>query len=136
MTKISALPLQTDPNGRDILLIIDVPPNSGTPSGKSISLKVLFANIPANTAITGTFAVSGNTTFSGTNNAFTGTSTFVTARINNLTVQSNSIIIKNSLTPANSSVTAVSTGSIFYDSNYIYVKVANGVIKRSPLTSF
>jgi hypothetical protein len=41
-----------------------------------------------------------------------------------------------SISPSNSTMTAVKAGSIFYDSSYIYIAVANNVIKRVALSSF
>lgn len=136
MAKISELQSLTDPQGRDFLWIGDKPSNSNTSTGKNITLKTLFGNVPANTSITGTLVVSGNTNFSGANSNFSGTTSTINLRTNGLTVQSNGIVIKNELTPANSSVSTITTGKIFFDSNYLYVKVSNTVIKRLSLQSF
>ena len=45
----------------------------------------------------------------------------------------NSIITEN--TPANSTLT-VNQGTIYYDSNYIYLAVTNNTLKRLGLSSF
>jgi len=39
-------------------------------------------------------------------------------------------------TPANSSALTVTNGILLYDSNYLYVAVANNVVKRVALSSF
>lgn len=41
-----------------------------------------------------------------------------------------------SISPSNSTMTAVKAGSIFYDSNYIYIAVANNIVKRAALSLF
>lgn len=41
-----------------------------------------------------------------------------------------------SISPSNSTMTAVKAGSVFYDVNYIYVAVANNLVKRVPLSLF
>ncbi len=47
----------------------------------------------------------------------------------------NSFIITNNATPSNSSIT-IARGKIFFDSDYLYVAVANNTIKRVSLTAF
>ena len=39
-------------------------------------------------------------------------------------------------TPANSSALTVRGGTLLYDSNYLYIAVANNVVKRVSLQSF
>lgn len=39
-------------------------------------------------------------------------------------------------TPANSAALTVTQGTIWFDSTYVYVAVANNVVKRASLTSF
>jgi len=56
-----------------------------------------------------------------------------TISISNIYTTANSINVAN--TPANSSIT-VSQGSIFMDLNYLYVAVANNVLKRVALGAF
>ena len=120
-SKISALPALVTPSGVDLLLIIDDP--LGTPVSKAISLNNLFSHISSNTSI------SGNTIFTGANNTFTK----VTAHD---VVSANGVVFTNSLTPANSSVSTIPTGKVFFDANFLYVKVSAGVIKRLALSSF
>lgn len=45
------------------------------------------------------------------------------------------VAFKYSTTPANSTIT-VSRGTIFYDTNYLYIAVANNTLKRIALSSF
>ena len=47
----------------------------------------------------------------------------------------NSFIITNNTTPSNSTMT-VTKGKIFYDTDYLYIAVANNNIKRISLVSF
>lgn len=135
-SKVSALPLLTDPNGRDRILVIDIPPNGGTPTSKAITLNLLLSNIPANTVINATLAVAGNTTFNGSYNEFNGTSKFVTLNAESLTVQSNGIVVTNQLTPSDSFGNGISEGKIFFDNNFLYIKTANSVVKRVALSTF
>lgn len=53
------------------------------------------------------------------------------------TLTANTVIVRKNVTPANGTVlTDVSAGTIWADSNYIYVATANGVVKRVALSSF
>ena len=47
--KVSDLSTLTTPASEDLLLVVDNP--NGTPASKSITLKNLFASVPANTVI-------------------------------------------------------------------------------------
>jgi hypothetical protein len=87
-------------------LITIVDDPNGTPVNKKITVKNLFGKVPANTIINGTFVA--NTDI---------------------------IRVSTSKTPANSTSTAIG-GSIFWDSDYIYIAVSNNVIKRTALSSF
>lgn len=53
----------------------------------------------------------------------------------NLNVVSNTLIITKSSTPSNSTPT-VTKGTIWFDSTYLYVAVANNQVKRVLLSSF
>lgn len=53
----------------------------------------------------------------------------------NSSVQFGNVVIKNTSTPANSTAN-VAAGTIWFDANYVYVAVANSVIKRASLSSF
>ena len=45
------------------------------------------------------------------------------------------IALVDKRTPANSSI-SVSGGTVFYDDNYLYISIANNVVKRITLESF
>jgi len=51
------------------------------------------------------------------------------------TVFNANVALKYSATPANSTIT-VSKGTILYDSDYLYIAVANNTLKRVTLESF
>ena len=61
--KITELAALSAPTGKDLLYVVDDP--SGTPVSKKVSLHDMFGSVPANTSITGTATVSGNTSLSG-----------------------------------------------------------------------
>lgn len=52
-----------------------------------------------------------------------------------VTVSANSFVLRNFQTPANSTVT-VTRGTMLYDTNYLYIAVANNVLKRVALSTF
>jgi len=60
---------------------------------------------------------------------------FANTTASQFTTTSDKIVIENDKTPSNSSIT-ISKGSVFFDTNYIYVAVANNTIKRVSLSSF
>lgn len=60
---------------------------------------------------------------------------FANTTASQFTTTSDKIVIQNTKTPANSSMT-IAKGSIFFDTNYIYVAVANNTIKRVSLSAF
>lgn len=51
-------------------------------------------------------------------------------------LSANNLVIRRRTTPVSSSGTADLQGSIWFDTNYIYVAVANGTIKRAALSTF
>ena len=51
-------------------------------------------------------------------------------------LSANNFVIRRRATPASSSGTSDLQGSIWFDTNYIYVATANGTIKRAALSSF
>lgn len=57
-----------------------------------------------------------------------------TVNVNN-TIKANFLQIANTTTPMSSTPT-VEKGTFWFDSNYIYVAVANNVLKRATLSSF
>lgn len=142
--KVTQLTELATPNDEDLLLVVDDP--NGTPVSKKVTLKGLLANLPSNTAIAGTLAVSGDATFSGSNTVFSSNvSVTGTLRPSKFAVNANKITISNSITPSTSNATTElgspttdnpHDGTIFWDDNYIYVAISNTVIKRVSLSSF
>lgn len=121
--KITELAALTSPNQKDLLYVVDDP--TGTPVSKKISLYNLFGSVPANTSITGTLTVSGNTTLSGTKT----------------NISSGVVTLGASTSVASNNATTVlgaggMQGSIFWDENYLYVATSNTVIKRVALSTF
>lgn len=55
---------------------------------------------------------------------------------NNKTLSANTLIVRSTITPANSSAVAVSKGTIFFDSNYLYIATSNNFVKRVSLSDF
>lgn len=133
--KTSQLQSLNDPVGSDLLYIVDNV--NTTPVSKKISLDTFFGNVKSNTHIDGIFTATANAYFSGANTSFTyNVQVDGVFDTKNMVVSSNGLIIKNKLTPANSSVPAIDVGKVFYDENYLYIKVANNVIKRVSLSNF
>jgi hypothetical protein len=130
VTELSAL---ATPASEDLLLVIDDP--NGTPASKSVTLKNLFGTVPSNTVLMRT-TVNANTTLNGSNTTITANlnSTGVTT-LNQLTVANNQLRISTRNTPGSNSASGTQ-GSIRYDTDYIYVCVANSVWKRSTLSQF
>lgn len=121
--KITELPALTSPNQKDLLYVVDDP--SGTPVSKKISLYNLFGSVPANTSITGTLTVSGNTTLSGTK-------TNISSGV--VTLGASTSVASNNATTVLG--TGGMQGSIFWDENFLYVATSNTVIKRVALSTF
>lgn len=51
-------------------------------------------------------------------------------------LSANNFVIRRRATPVSSTGTSDLQGSIWFDTNYIYVATANGTIKRAALSSF
>lgn len=144
-SKVTGLTEATSVASVDLILTIDDP--NGTPVSKKITIKNLFGNIPANTSISGIFTVSANATFSGSNTAFTSNTVMTGDKnaIANLHVTSNRFTVATSKTPSTNNATTEfgsplsdrpHDGSIFWDTNYLYVATSNTVIKRVALSTF
>ncbi len=133
-SKISNLPSATAVTGRDILLVIKRSGNT-TFTDKKIEGDAFFGNIASNTAISGTFTVTGNTTLARTTATILTSQSAITS---SLRVNSNGVIISTKFTPGSSSIddTAYPQGKFSFDENYIYVKVSANTIKRAALNSF
>jgi hypothetical protein len=121
--KITELAALTAPTGKDLLYVVDDP--SGTPVSKKVSLHDMFGSVPANTSITGTATVSGNTSLGGAK-------TTVTAGQVTLSVAT-SVGSNNATTVLGR---ADGQGTIFWDQNYLYVATSNTEVKRVALSVF
>jgi len=56
---------------------------------------------------------------------------------NNVSVSVDKLTIRNNITPANSTaLSTVTAGTIWADDTYLYVAVADGIVKRVGLTLF
>ncbi len=132
--KVTQLTSLTTPASEDLLLIIDNP--GGTPASKQVTVKNLAGGLP-NTSISGTLTVSANTTFIGSN-------TVISANLN-MTATRGPMFSAPNITLAKSTVTSNNAttqlgggleGSIFWDSDYLYVATSNTVVKRVALSVF
>ena len=105
--KISELGLLTTANSADLLVVVD--DAGGTPTTKKMNVgKPLTQGLKARFA---------NTT------------------ISQLDITGDRIVIQNTKTPSSNTQT-MTVGSIFFDTNYLYVAVANNTIKRVALSVF
>tara|TARA_R110000823_G_scaffold200258_2_gene331257 strand:- start:317 stop:760 length:444 start_codon:yes stop_codon:yes gene_type:complete len=142
--KVTQLTALTSPNDEDLLLIVDDP--NGTPVSKSITVKTFLGALPSNTAITGNLTVTANGSFTGSNVNFTSNVVVTgTATITQAVVASDRLTIKTTKTPSNNNATTQlgapvtdrpHDGTLFWDSNYLYVAVSNTVVKRVALSVF
>lgn len=109
--KVSAYDGLTEPEGRDLLLIIDVPvSNSASKVTKNINLDTLFGNIPSNVNISQDINVSGNSKFE-------------------------KLILEIKPTPQNANDNNYLVGQFWTDGDYLYYK-ANTTIKKIQWGSF
>lgn len=114
--KTSALTTKTSLAPTDYILGVS------DPSGVPTTCKILNQNFFATVATPMT--VSANVTITGNSSVFIAP-----------TVKSANLHSTDSSTPVSSS-DAVEKGKIWFDTNYLYVAVANNTIKRVALTSF
>tara|TARA_R110000772_G_scaffold211900_1_gene322451 strand:- start:1330 stop:1710 length:381 start_codon:yes stop_codon:yes gene_type:complete len=121
--KITELAALSAPTGKDLLYVVDDP--SGTPVSKKVSLHDMFGSVPANTSITGTATVSGNTSLSGAKTTLAAGQITLTA--------STSVGSNNATTVLGR---ADGQGTIFWDQNYLYVATSNTQVKRVALSVF
>lgn len=87
-------------------LLLIVDDPTGTPVTKKVTVSALLSNSSANVTVS-----------------------------NTATLSANNLIIRRNHTPANSTI-EVAQGSFFWDSDYLYVAVANNSLKRVSLESF
>jgi len=135
--KITELSALTSADNKDLLYIVDDP--LGTPVSKKVTLKNLFNSVPANTTFSEKVTVSGNTTLNGSNTVISSNLNVTSSkgpRINAgvITLGSNTVVSSNNPTTVLGSGGML--GSIFWDSNYLYVATSNTVIKRVALSDF
>tara|TARA_R110000782_G_scaffold59728_4_gene123777 strand:+ start:262 stop:873 length:612 start_codon:yes stop_codon:yes gene_type:complete len=119
--KVTSLTAVTSVSDDDLFMVVDDP--LGTPASKKLTVGALFGSVPSAAVFTQDVTISGdnatvsaNTTFSGAGN-----------------------LILTSVTPTSNhpglTVPPVSSGSIWFDENYIYVAVNSTTIKRAALAS-
>jgi len=113
--KVTELANLTAASSEDVFYVVDDP--SGTPVSKKITAKNLFGAVPANTTFT------HFTTFN-----------------NKVTAANGVVTLATPTTPTSNNATtdlgAGMQGSIFWDSDYLYVAVSNTQIKRVALSVF
>jgi hypothetical protein len=70
--------------------------------------------------------------------ACSNNSQYVTKKttVNQLVSNLDYVIVNKSITPANNSATGLLTHQFWFDNNYMYVVVANNIIKRVALSDF
>lgn len=103
---------------------------------KTISNLAILTTPTGNTLLPVDHTANGvtNTYQLSVTNLFTNCSSNLTVS-NSAILSANTLIIRNNQTPANSTVT-VTKGTMFYDSNYLYIAVSNNSLKRVSLSSF
>ena len=55
---------------------------------------------------------------------------------NNVTLSANTLVIRRAYTPMNSTALEVAKGTVFFDSNYLYIATSDNHVKRLPLSDF
>jgi hypothetical protein len=71
-----------------------------------------------------------------------GVANTVTISINNLlsntsgTLSPQTLVLRDNRTAQTSEGLIITKGTLFFDDNYLYVAIANNVVKRAPLSSF
>lgn len=123
--KVTQLTELLAPQGEDLILVVDDP--TGTPVSKRMTLQTLFGNVQANTTISGSITVSGNTTFTDANYG-----PRITAK--NIVVGGPMVVTSNNATTQFGE--AGWAGALFWDENYLYVAVSDTNIKRIALSNW
>lgn len=106
-------PLTTSPLPEDLFVVVHDPNN--VPSTRIVTYETFFKD------------VSVNVTFSNT--------VFFNSNVEANSIYTKTLTITTPTTPG-TSTDAYQQGTIMYDTNYLYITVANNVIKRLPLNSF
>lgn len=122
--KVSQLTSLTTTAAPDLLLIVDDP--NGTPVSKSITIKNLFATVPANTAFSANVTVSGNRALFSSNVQVTKATTV------------NTFITTLGSAPGsnNASTESLSVGQMYFTNTHLYIAVNATTIKRVALDTF
>ncbi|QIG66044.1 hypothetical protein phiOC_p402 [Ochrobactrum phage vB_OspM_OC] len=131
--KVSQLQRLVNPSANDLLLVIDM--KSEIPVSKNITIGELVGQLPAIT--TDTLTIGESLVVTTGNNASINATVPLTA--NTVTAKQTSteeLILTDVLTPAQSADTQLDFGRIFFDENYLYIKVNNTEIKRVALETF
>lgn len=113
---ITSFPYIITPQANDSFLAVHNPNNA--PNTMLMSYGTMFANITVITNFGANVTTSNNTIFQIS------------------TLQSTNFAVANSYTPSSSSDSSIPTRSIWFDSNYLYVCISPGTIKRVALGSF
>jgi len=119
-SKVTQLPTLVGPASEDLLYVIDNP--NGTPASKKITLKDFFGNVTSNTNISQTLTVAGATSLADVD-------------VDTITV-GEVLVLGPKVTPGSSTDTTNPSGTIFWDDNYLYIKITGSVLKRVALASF
>lgn len=118
--------------GNNLLVVVDQSDGVGTT--KKQTLSDFFSAIETDVEITGEFHLNGTSHFYS--NAFFSQASFSgDVQIQSLAT-SNGIIFSNTFTPGANTGIGIPTGKVFFDSNYLYIKVANNTVKRVALSNF
>jgi len=122
--KVTQLTSLTTTAAPDLLLIVDDP--NGTPVSKSITIKNLFATVPANTAFSANVTVSGNRALFSSNVQVTKATTV------------NTFITTLGSAPGsnNASTESLSVGQMYFTNTHLYIAVNATTIKRVALSTF
>ena len=131
--KVSELQSLTAVTPDMLMLVISNPATS--PFSKNITIENLFASIPSAATFEAPVTFEGNTTFNGDVNEFAGAVSSNSITTNDLAV-ANTFMLPAAYTPNSSGVAGFTGGTIFWDANYLYVRVSNTTFKRVALTSF
>lgn len=118
--KVTSLTAATSVTDDDLFMVVDDP--AGTPASKKLTVGALFGSVPSAAVFTKDVTVSGDNATISANTLFSGAGNLI---LTSGTPTSN----KPSLT-----IPPVSSGSIWFDDNYIYVAVNSTTIKRAALT--
>lgn len=113
-TKITGLDPITYMSSGDLVPVVHNP--AGSPTTNKITIDNFYSNVAVAVSFANTFTVSGNV-------------------VSQTNLTANNLFLTYKTTPV-SSGDVVLGGKIWFDSNYIYVAIANNTIKRVALASF